>query len=230
MSSFKDRDVSFGALLLALVAAPLLPSWISGLVHYWGDLTYLQHPWHVYDAQLLEAGRLPLWNPYVYFGMPQAAAMQDALFYPGGALFSFFSFPVAAEAFAAAHAALAGWLTFLWLRALRLRPSAALLGAAAVSLGGIFLENRQFINHLSTLAFVPALLLCFGRPLPLALALALAFLAGFPPFLVGGAAAAWGLALALGGRAAKPALRAWVAAGALAALASACLLLPALEL
>jgi hypothetical protein len=228
VNAFKDREVAAGALLAGLVAAPMIGPWAAGLVHYWGDLTYLHHPWRTFDAQLLQAGRLPLWNPYVYFGMPQSAVMQDGLCYPGSALFAFFPFAWASEAFMALHAALAGWLTYLWLRALRLRPAASLLGALSVALGGVLLRDRQFPNHLSTLAFAPALLLSLGRgPLTLALALALGFLAGHPPLFAASAALALALSFALGARGRA---RAWGAAAVLSAASSACLLVPALEL
>src|SRR5262249_8238443 len=99
------------AILAGMALVPFLGAWLKGQLPYWGDLTYIHHPWRAYAAQLLRAGRLPLWNPYLYFGMPQAASMQDGLFYPGTTPFFIFGFPAGLALFHAVHYALAGLMT-----------------------------------------------------------------------------------------------------------------------
>jgi len=224
-----DRDLAVMAALAALAALQFLPERLMGLAPFWGDLGYLHHPWRAFDTQLLQAGRVPLWDQYLYFGMPAAATMQDSVFYAGTVPFFLFGFADALLLYHLAHYALAAWLFYLWLRSAGLRRSASAAGSALVFLGGVWLENRPFINHIPALALFPAFLLLARRPVLLSLALAAAFLAGYPPVFVGAAAAAFLLTLLFSRRRAGLA-RAWLSAGAAAAALSGCLLVPAVEL
>lgn len=215
---------------LALLAAALLllaPMWLAGKTPFWGDMTYIHHPWQALAAQVLQGGHAPLWDPYIYFGMPLSANMQRAVFYPGQGPFFLFGFADGAALFHLAHYWLSGWLAFLWLRSLKLSKAAALCGALLFAFSGGMVSRMPFINHLSTLSLVPALFLFFRRPLPLALTLCLAFLAGYPPFLAGAMALCWGVMLLLTRRGA---LGTWAGAGALALALSAVQLIPGLEL
>lgn len=224
-----DRDAAALLLLGALCALRFLPDALRGTAPFWGDMTYIHQPWRAFDAELVQAGRLPLWNPYLYFGMPQAAAMQDGLFYPGSIAFFLFGFPVAAMGFLAAHYWLGAALCFLLLRRAAGR-TAALAGAALFSLSGLGLSREPFMNQLAVYSLIPSFVLFFGRPAALAAALAAAFLAGYPQFLAGGVVAAWVVALALGHGRLAPKLRGWTLAAPASAALSACLLFPALEL
>src|SRR5690242_4000423 len=46
-------------------------------------------PYHVLPARIISEGHLPLWNPYVFSGMPLLGDGQTALFYPPNWLFFF---------------------------------------------------------------------------------------------------------------------------------------------
>ena len=127
-AAIMDRDLRSLAGLAVIVALRWMPDWLRGLTAFWGDLTYLHQPWRAFDAELLAAGRLPLWNPYLYLGMPQAAAMQDGLYYPGSAPYWIFGFATATAVFQAFHYWLAGALAYLALRSMRLLPAAAFGG------------------------------------------------------------------------------------------------------
>jgi hypothetical protein len=229
-----DPDLLALAGLGALVALRFAPDWLRGVTPFWGDLSYLHHPWRAYDAELLAAGRLPLWNPFLYFGMPQAAAMQDSLYSPGTTPFFVFGFATALALFEAAQYWLAAALAYLWLRSWRLGRAAAFGGAALYALSGLMLSREPFLNHLAALALAPALALFFTRAGALSLTLCLSFFAGYPPFVVGAALSAWAVSLAAAGRraarAAASGARAWLRAGLGAAALSGCLLLPAVEL
>lgn len=229
------RPAPVAALLLAAVLGLLAPAWLCGATVFWGDLTYIHHPWQAFSAQELQAGRLPLWDANLYLGMPAAATMQRALFYPLQGPFFVFGFASGLAVFHLAHFWLAGWLTYLFLRRLRLPGSACLGGALLYALAGGVVSRAAFINHLSTLSLLPALLLFFTGPRrALAAALACAFLAGYPPFLPGAAVMAWALALGVCARRpadlARAAVPVWAAAAALALALCACQLLPGLEL
>lgn len=229
--------------LLALIAVFPLGLFgavaLSGRTYFWGDLTYIHFGWRALPAEQLARGVLPLWNPYAYLGMPMAGALQGGTWYPGTLPFYLLPFARALPVFHAAHFFLAGAFAFLWLRSLRLARAGAAAGAVLFMLGGLLAARIPFLNHLSTLAFFPALALFARRPALLGLSLALAFLGGYPTMLAGAAAAAWLLAAALGrggrrlfgAREVPHGLPTRFACGAaLAAALSAALLLPGLEL
>lgn len=221
------------ALPAAAVAALLLPVALAGLTLYWGDLTYIHHAWRAAPAQLVQAGRAPLWEPSLYFGLPMLGSMQGGLLYPATALFYVFGFETAVLLFQAWHLLLGAALALLWLRSLRLSWGAAASGAVLYTLGGWMVSRLPFLNHLAAAAWMPALLLLFSRPLPLALALALMFLAGYPTMVAGACVMAWALAAALRGPGAPRWPRAalvWAGAGALALALSGAQLLPGVEL
>lgn len=228
-------ETAAAAAILAAVLAVLAPLWLRGLTPFWGDLTYLHPAWRAAPAQVIQAGRAPLWEPSLYLGMPMAASMQGGLFYPPTLAYFFFGFASATALFQLLHYFFAGWLAALWLRTLRLSWGACAAAGISFALGGLMIGRASFLNHLAVLAWAPALPLFFRRRGPLALALALMFLAGYPTFLPGLAAVAWALAFVLRARrrgAAGPARWGadWAAAGALALALTAAQLLPALEL
>ncbi|MDE2142500.1 MAG: hypothetical protein KGJ84_08835 [Elusimicrobia bacterium] len=226
-------EIASAGVLAAVVLVFFAPIWLRGLSPFWGDLTYLHQAWRASPAQLIQGGRAPLWEPSLYLGMPMAASQQGGLFYPPTILYFVFGFANATALFQLLHYFLAGWLAALWLRTLRLNWGACVGGGLSFALGGLMMSRLPFLNHLATLAWAPALALFFRRRSALAAALALMFLAGYPTFIPGAAAAAWAVAFALRARRSPgPAAWAadWAAAGALALALSAAQLLPALEL
>lgn len=232
-SARAGAEVRAAAVLAAVATAFFAPLWLRGLAPFWSDLTYLHQAWRAAPAQLIQAGRTPLWEPSLYLGMPMAASLQGGLFYPPTILYYCFGFATATAMFQLFHYVLAGWLTALWLRTLRLRWGPCVGAGISLAFGGLMISRLPFLNHLAVLAWAPGAALLFRRRGALAALLALMFLAGYPTFLPGVAAAAWALALALRARRAPgPASWAadWAAAGALAAALSAAQLLPALEL
>ncbi len=182
----RTNSFSRAAIFFAVVClAPFLFHFMRGLSPFWGDLTYLQHPWRVFDSQKLMTGRLPLWNPYLYFGMPQMAAMQDGLFYPASILFDLFRFPNGLFFFHVFHYWLACFLCYLWIRSLGFSHASGLSAGLIWGLSGIALSREPFLNHLSSLSMFPALFLFLDIPLLFALTLSLLFFGGYPPFLAG---------------------------------------------
>lgn len=241
MPVFADREMSThrsepsvlaAAFLAAAVLALFLPWWSRGLSPFWGDLTYLHFAWRAAPAQLIQAGRAPLWEPSLYLGMPMAASMQGGLFYPPGLVYDLFGFATATALFQALHMFWAGWLGTLCLRRLRAPWGAAAGGGAAFALGGLLIARLALLNHLAVLSWAPAFVIFFRRPHWLALTMALAFLAGYPPFLPGLALSAWLAAAVVSRRTAGVGRDAalWMAAAAAAALLAGVQLLPALEL
>ncbi len=225
-------EAVIAAVLAAAIVALLGGAWARGLSVFWSDLTYLHQGWRAAPALLVAAGRAPLWEPSLYFGMPMAGSMQGGLFYPATVFYYLFGFATATALFQAMHLFTAGWLCALWLRSCRLSWGASLGGAFLFAFGGVMIARLPFLNHLATLAWAPALALFFRRPVPLALALTLMVLAGYPTFIPGCAAAAWIAAYASRskGWSWRAGVVDWAKAGLLAGVLAAAQLLPGFEL
>jgi hypothetical protein len=90
-----------------------------------------------FAAQSLKSGAgFPLWNPYLYGGMPYVAAMHGDIFYPTFLLRMILPTDVAMTWGFIIHVVLAGYFCFLVLRALGLSYWAAVIGGLAYMLGG----------------------------------------------------------------------------------------------
>ncbi len=212
-------------------------------VHIPYDLEGYHYSLANYAFQALRSGRFPQWDPTQYCGMPFAANVNAALFYPPLWLLYLASWrhrhlPFAGlEILTLAHVPLAFLLCFGWLRGRALAPLAAVFGAGVFAFSGYLLLQLQHFGLVCGYAWLPLGLVGIDRAVAerhwrplwrLAAASALCFLAGYTPFWVAFAAIA--LAYSLAGP-----WRARAAAGVLGALAVSLLLslvqlLPALEL
>lgn len=90
----------------------------------------------------MAAGRIPLWNPHSFCGLPFVGNIQSALFYPPNWLHLLLSTSAAINWSIALHFFLAGWFTSLWCRRRGLSALACLLA------GTIFMFSAGFFLHL----------------------------------------------------------------------------------
>jgi hypothetical protein len=94
-----------------------------------GDLLLQQLPWRHWMQQELAAGRFPLWDPAPMGGLPLFANTQVGVLYPLNLLWVLFPIGPALGFVLALKLWLAGLGMWLFLRAMDLHPSAALLSA-----------------------------------------------------------------------------------------------------
>lgn len=87
-------------------------------------------------ATLRQTGHFPLWNPYIFGGMPYVAAMHGDIFYPTFLLRMVLPTDVAMTWGFMIHVFLAGLFTYVFLRALGLGFYGALIGGLAYMVGG----------------------------------------------------------------------------------------------
>jgi hypothetical protein len=143
--------------LLLLVMMVFWRQLFGGQAYFWGDLELYFYPLSEFWHRELVQGRLPLWNPYLFSGVPFAGNPQVSLLYPPSALLLFFPSVTALTLSLVLHVWGSGAVFFCWLRRGRwqLGMPAALLGAISWMLGGFLLSKVQFPNMLATLAWVP---------------------------------------------------------------------------
>ena len=193
-------------------------------------------PWRQFLREELLAGRLPLWNPYLLGGVPFAACVQAAPFFPVNLLL--FWLPAAPFSLVAAFLKIffSGFFTALHVRRLGVSREGASLAGLAFSLGGFMVA---WLGHpqTNTACLLPALFWAAGRlsdePGPrsasvLGLFIGLALLGGHPPTMLHVFSVLAAYAFFLGARVPSPGRRRLIAYSALALLAGACLAAPAL--
>lgn len=92
----------------------------------------------------IRSGEFPLWNPYIFCGMPYVGDTQAALFYPFNLFFCFLPTARLVAYFVAIHFFIAGCTMYIYLRVLKLDYLSALLGAIIFSYSSyIFGEIRH---------------------------------------------------------------------------------------
>jgi hypothetical protein len=162
----------------------------------WGtlDLSAYFYPKFAYGTEALLDGRLPLWNPHEFCGMPFLAAAQVAALYPvKNLVFWLFAPPFAVHANYLVHLVIAAVAAWDYARWLRLAPAAAALAGVLWAFQGGFLGSVYHPNRIMVLAWVPLVFLLYERALArrtvgaAALAggvVALATSAGYPGFVL----------------------------------------------
>jgi hypothetical protein len=119
------------------------------------------YPYRDIASEALRAGRLPLWNPYLFMGAPLLANSQVAALYPLHWPLLWLSTPKQIAWTIVLHVWLASAGTYLFARGpLRLRPLAAFVPAVVFALGGFLGAQVEHVNQLNASAWLPWLLLC----------------------------------------------------------------------
>ena len=207
------------------------------------DLEGFHYPLADYAFQALKQGRFPQWDPTIYCGLSFADNITTAIYYPPTWLMFALKWGSeklsyrALEYLALAHVWLAFLLCYAWLHDRRkLHWLASILGAGGYAFGGYLMGQLQHLGMLAGYAWLPLAFLSVDeaeakndwRPLwKLALASAMCFLGGYPPFWVVFALCSAVYAFA---RRAGMRLGMWTSAAlASSLLFSAVALLPALE-
>ena len=188
--------------LAALLAITLLFFWklaFTNVIIARGDIFYYFYPYRDYAAEALRAGRIPLWNPYLFMGAPFLANSQVGFFYPFNLLVSWLDTTRAINWTIILHVFIAASGVYVFARSrLGLSLIAAWLAAISFGLGGYLSTQIEHVNQLQGLAWIGWIFLVYdlvvsgqwsaisnqqsavrnSRWLPLAILIALQLLAG----------------------------------------------------
>jgi hypothetical protein len=125
---------------LIFVAAALTLCWpmLSGQVLAGSDYSLAGWAFRKFGAEYWrEHHAIPLWNPFIFGGMPYVAGMHGDIFYPTAWLRYFLPLDLATNLTFAGHIVLAGISMYALLRRLGLSWTAAVTGGLAYELTGI---------------------------------------------------------------------------------------------
>lgn len=130
-----------------------------------GDFASFYYPTYSYVAQQVKAGTIPLWNPHLFAGMPLAADVQSAIFYPlNWILFLLAQVDYGSlEWLLIAHYWLAATFTYLFLRDLGISRPAALLGGVVYGFCGFMTAHFGHLPMVPVATWLPLILLCLRR-------------------------------------------------------------------
>ncbi|MGH9904741.1 MAG: hypothetical protein ACRD8U_04045, partial [Pyrinomonadaceae bacterium] len=115
-------------------------------------------PLRIAAANIVRDGNLPLWNPYIFSGMPLHGAAQGGLLFPLNWFFLFFDAPTATSLMALSTYMLAALGAYLY----ALRSGSTVTGAVITSLVwqwcGFMIGQFSHVNIVQTAALLPWLL------------------------------------------------------------------------
>lgn len=166
-TAFEPPRPGLVALAVFVVAAftlcwPVLGGWfLPGSDQYLSGYAFR----HFAAEYWREHHAIPLWNPYIFAGMPYVGGMHGDIFYPTAWLRWFLPTGTAMGLGFALHLVVAGGGMYALLRGLRLSFGAALVGGLAYELSGIVASqiNPGHDGKLFTTALAPFLLLALLR-------------------------------------------------------------------
>jgi hypothetical protein len=132
---------------------------LTDLVIGRGDIFFYFYPYRDFASAAVRAGRVPLWNPYLFMGAPFLANSQAGFFYPLNLALAWLPVERMVNASILIHAALALAGAYLWGRAgLGLGRWGAWLTGLCYGLGGYFVAQVEHLNQVQVLAWLPWLL------------------------------------------------------------------------
>lgn len=149
-----------------MTVAPIfyfLPALKNHLVLGPDDGMLFNVPLRVAAANLVLSGHLPLWNPYIFSGMPMLGAAQGGLLFPLNWFYLVFSPAVATDLMVISAYMLAASGAYFFAR----RTGASIAGAIVTSLiwqaGGFLIGQISHINIVHTAAMLPWVLWALER-------------------------------------------------------------------
>ena len=145
---------------IAILSLPMLSGkFVAGPYNDQYSTGYAFREWAAHQWKSL--GHFPLWNPEIYGGMPHVAGMHGDLFYPTAWLRLVLPTDVAMNLGFVIHYVLAGLLTYLFLRRLRLSWTASVVGGLAYQLSGVIgsyvspgHDGKLFVTAMLPLGFI----------------------------------------------------------------------------
>lgn len=157
----KLRYVVVAAALFLLVMVATRRIGLAGRVLAEGDVFTYFYPYWAEATRAIRSARVPLWNSYLFMGVPFAANSQVGFFYPlNWPLWLFLPPQRSVHVTIVLHLCLAAASAVVWgRRTLRLGHTATFTLAAVFSLGGYLGAQMEHVNQLQGLAWLPLMLM-----------------------------------------------------------------------
>lgn len=146
-------------LLLLLPLGSFYGAILMGVkVFHIADHTYYFEPFTKFISSALASYRLPLWNPYIYCGMPQAAVPSPGMFFPPNLLFIWLPYSKALSLILGFSQLAAALGTFLLVASLGWGMTAATVAGVTMSLCGYMFSLENNYTLVAGAAWAPMMI------------------------------------------------------------------------
>jgi len=122
------------------------------------DLLLENYAWKTFIVQALQEGQIPLWNPYVFAGVPFLAAGQHSALYPFSLLFYVLPLPNAYGYFTVLHLFLAGLFMHIFVRIIGGGRLGSTVAALTYAFSGFMLVSVDFPMVIAAATWLPLVL------------------------------------------------------------------------
>ena len=150
------KDFLYYAVLQFVVLSAFYYPFLAGSqVFFFEDSTNFFEPLCSYIGKSFASGRIPLWNPYSYCGMPQIAISSPGLLSPFTWLFAVFTFSKGLALIMIISQLVCGAGTFLLVASLGWGTMASVVAASIMAQSGYVFSLSSNYSLVTTGAFVP---------------------------------------------------------------------------
>jgi O-antigen/teichoic acid export membrane protein len=122
------------------------------------DLLLENYAWKTFIVQALRDGEIPLWNPYLFAGVPFLAAGQHSALYPLSVLFYVLPIPQAYGFFTVLHLFLAALFMHVFVRTLGAGRLGSTVSAVVYAFCGFMVVSVDFPMVLAAVSWLPFIL------------------------------------------------------------------------
>ena len=184
-ASLAVKATRFFFLQVILLSAFYFPFLNGEASFFFEDITHFFEPLCRFLGDSFRHGHLPLWNPYNYCGMSQAAISSPGIFYPPNLVFAILPFNSALATLMIFSQCLAGLGVFLLVMSLSWGELAAITGGVIVAFSGYMFSFSNNYTLVSAASWLPLLFFSFRSIKPSSAASTVASWTIFSAALIG---------------------------------------------
>src|SRR3989339_1169621 len=127
------------------------------------DLSRYFYPLRLLMVEQVKSGHIPLWNPYIFCGMPLLATLQICFFYPLSVVYYLIPYDLAFNYYIIIHYFIGASLMYLLMRHYSISKPASFLAGFIFAFSGYLLSVSCMNTTLSSVIWLPLLLLFWDR-------------------------------------------------------------------
>ncbi len=162
LAALKKDGIVYG-LFLVITILFFMPFLSGARIFGFRDLSLYFYPLRHLMVEMVWSGQLPLWNPYIYCGIPLFATLQAGFLYPFSILFYFLPFNLGFNWFIIIHYFLAAVFTYLLMRHYGTDRLASFFSGMVFAFSGYLLSVSNMNTSLSSVIWLPLALLFWDR-------------------------------------------------------------------
>lgn len=145
----------FIILLFLAVLALFIFTIIQNFSFYWRDIFNSYYPLTNFIVESIKNNEFPLWNPYIFTGIPQFAALEPGVLYPATLIFLLFDYSTALIIILILHYFIAGTGMFFLNKHFGLSNYSSFIGGICFALSGYVISLYNVYPILYVICWIP---------------------------------------------------------------------------